>query len=32
MIVNGNKTKEMLVGQIRKEPPPQLKLDGDVID
>jgi hypothetical protein len=32
MIVNGRKTKEMLIGPIRKEPPPQLTLDGATID
>ena len=29
--VNGRKTKEMLIGPIRKEPPPPLSLDDAVI-
>jgi len=32
MSVNGRKTKEMLIGPIRKKPPPPLTLDGAVID
>ena len=32
MSVSGPKTKEMLIGPIRKVPPPPLSLDGAVID
>jgi hypothetical protein len=32
MIVNGRKTKEMIIGPITKQPPPQLMLDGATID
>jgi hypothetical protein len=32
MIVNGRKTKEMIIGPITKQRPPQLTLDGATID
>jgi hypothetical protein len=32
MIVNSRKTKEMIIGPITKQPPPQLTLDGATID
>ena len=32
MIVNGRKTKEMIIGPITRQPPPQLTLDGTTID
>ena len=32
MSVNGRKTKEMLIGLIREEPPPPLALNSAVID
>ena len=32
MIVNGRKTKEMLIGPVLKDPPPSVSLSGTPVD
>jgi len=32
MIVNGRKTKEMLIGPVLKDPPPSVSLSGAPVD